>query len=95
MTDFRYRVELHLSRPLAIDSPHWVSFDAARPDWRRYDFVDLPTAYAAMLSMIISVAGTRLADPSRRPRPTRIDWGRADHPAGGMVGGTLLRWAPS
>lgn len=29
------------------------------------------------------------ADPGRRPAATRIDWGRADHPAGGMVGGTF------
>jgi hypothetical protein len=29
------------------------------------------------------------ADPGRRPRPTRIDWGCADHPAGGVAGGTF------
>jgi hypothetical protein len=49
-----------------------VSFDAALPDWQPYDVVDLPTASAAMLSVIISVDEARSPAPGRRSR--RVEW---------------------
>jgi hypothetical protein len=49
-----------------------ASFDAALPDWQPYDVVGSPTAYAAMLSMIISVDEARSPAPGRRSR--RVAW---------------------
>jgi hypothetical protein len=49
-----------------------VSFDAALPDWQPTTLWDLPTASAAMLSMIISVDEARSPAPGRPSR--RVVW---------------------